>query len=72
VLSFTDDEALLTTASRGLAATAASGRLGRLTLQRLDGADVLDRTTLDGVVATALAAAGFAATPRGLRLREGR
>ena len=72
VLSFTRDVGLLAAAARGLATTAAAGRLGRLTLQRVDGADVLDRATLDGAVATALVAAGFAATPRGLRLREGR
>ncbi|MBC7291009.1 MAG: DEAD/DEAH box helicase, partial [Actinotalea sp.] len=71
VLSFTDEASALAAASGALAATARGGRLGRLTLQRIDGADVLDRATLDGPVATALATVGFAATPRGLRLREG-
>jgi ATP-dependent Lhr-like helicase len=72
VLSFTEDHGMLAAAARALAATARGGRLGRLTLQRIDGAEVLDHATLDGPVATALAAAGFAATPRGLRLRDGR
>ncbi|WP_225754119.1 DEAD/DEAH box helicase [Actinotalea sp. Marseille-Q4924] len=72
VLSFTRDTAPLAAAAGALATTSRAGRLGRLTLQRIDGADVLDRTTLDGPVATALTTAGFAATPRGLRLRDGR
>lgn len=71
VLSFTTDPDELGPAARALAETTASGRLGRLTLQRIDGADVLDRATLDAPVAGALAAAGFATTPRGLRLRDG-
>jgi ATP-dependent helicase Lhr and Lhr-like helicase len=72
VLSFTEDPGALAAAASALGTLARSGRLGRLTLQRIDGADVLDRTTLDGPVATALAGAGFAATPRGLRQRDGR
>jgi hypothetical protein len=42
--------------------------MGRPTLQRIDGADLLDRHTLATPVARALAEAGFATTPRGLRV----
>jgi ATP-dependent Lhr-like helicase len=69
LLSFTQDAAALRAAARLLSGTAESGRLGRLLVQRVDGADVLDRTTLDTPVARALAEAGFGTTPRGLRLR---
>lgn len=44
------------------------GRLGRVTLARLDGAEVLDRAVLGTPAATALQAAGFVTTPRGLRV----
>ncbi|GGB97473.1 Lhr family helicase [Cellulomonas carbonis] len=71
LLSFSTDPGELAHAAAELAATARTGRLGRLTVQRVDGSDVLDRATLDAPVASALAAAGFAATPRGLRLRDG-
>ena len=70
LLSFTDDEAALLGAARALADTARGGALGRLTLSRADGAAVLDRETLAGPLARALAEAGFGVTPRGLRLRE--
>jgi ATP-dependent Lhr-like helicase len=42
---------------------------GRLTISRLDGAEVLADGALHGPVGQALVAAGFAPTPRGLRLR---
>ncbi len=45
-----------------------TGSLGRVTLRRLDGAEVLDRDVLASPAARALRAAGFAPTPRGLRL----
>ena len=45
-----------------------TGRLGRVTLRRLDGAEVLDRDVLAGPAARALSAAGFTPTPSGLRL----
>lgn len=70
LLSFTEDEAALAAAARALAATARGGALGRLTLSRADGSAVLDRDTLAGPLARALAEAGFGVTPRGLRLRE--
>ena len=69
LLSFDARPAVLGAAARALAATAGTGRLGRLTLHRLDGVDLLDRATLDTPAAKALGAAGFGTTPRGLRLR---
>ena len=74
VLSFTGDRdepaaaAHLRTGALALADLVRSGRLGRVALRRLDGAEVLDREVLAGPAARALADAGFATTPRGLRL----
>ncbi|WP_146819280.1 Lhr family ATP-dependent helicase [Actinotalea fermentans] len=70
LLSFTDADPALLAAARALADTARTGALGRLTLSRADGAAVLDRETLAGPLARALAEAGFGVTPRGLRLRD--
>jgi ATP-dependent helicase Lhr and Lhr-like helicase len=71
LLSFTEDPSVLAAAAGALTATARTGHLGRLTVQRVDGAELLDRATLDRPVVRALTAAGFATTPRGLRLRDG-
>ena len=71
VLSFTEDPLLLAAAARLLAGSAAAGQLGRLLVQRVDGADVLDRVALTSPAARALTDAGFGTTPRGLRLRPG-
>jgi ATP-dependent Lhr-like helicase len=43
-----------------------SGRIGSLTITKIDGADAL---TSAGEVIEALTTAGFSMTPRGLRLR---
>jgi ATP-dependent Lhr-like helicase len=64
LLSFTDDPAQLQPAADALALTVRDGALGRLQVERADGAPVV--TTALG---EALAAAGFRPTPRGLRLR---
>ncbi len=69
VLTFTHDPAPLELAAGRLAEAVGRGQLGRLTLARIDGAEVLTSATLDGPVGRALVAAGFAPTPRGLRLR---
>ncbi|HMO10168.1 MAG TPA: hypothetical protein PKB06_01370, partial [Actinotalea sp.] len=58
----------LSAGAAALADTVRSGRLGRVTLRRLDGAEVLDRGVLGQPAARALVAAGFATTPRGLRI----
>jgi ATP-dependent helicase Lhr and Lhr-like helicase len=67
LLSWTDDAALLQSAADALALAVREGALGRLTVEKADGASVLRP---DHPLATALAAAGFHATPRGLRLRR--
>lgn len=64
LLSFTDDPAALAAGARALAETVRGGALGRVTVQRADG-----ESALSGPVADALTDAGFALTPRGLRLR---
>ena len=69
VLTFTADDALLTPAAARLAESIRAGRLGRITLARADGAELLAGDALRGPLGRALAAAGFAPTPRGLRLR---
>jgi ATP-dependent Lhr-like helicase len=66
LLSFTDEERLLSAAADALALAVREGALGRLTVERADGAGLLGS---DHPVVAALAGAGFHATPRGLRLR---
>ena len=66
LLSWTQEPAQLRSAADALALAVHEGALGRLTVERADGEGVL----LSGhPLADALAAAGFRATPRGLRLR---
>ena len=64
LLSFTDEAASLQPAADALALAVRAGQLGRLQVERADGSSVLGSPLAD-----ALAAAGFRATPRGLRLR---
>jgi ATP-dependent helicase Lhr and Lhr-like helicase len=64
LLSWTSDPARLGPAASALAAAVREGALGRLTVERADGAGVYDSP-----LARALEAAGFRPTPRGLRLR---
>jgi ATP-dependent Lhr-like helicase len=66
LLTFTDDVEVLTPAADELAAAVRRGALGRLTVERADGAHILGR---QDPVRLALEAAGFVVTPRGLRLR---
>jgi ATP-dependent helicase Lhr and Lhr-like helicase len=65
LLSWTEDEHLLKEAAGALSSAVARGALGRMVVQKADGASVHRDTPLSA----ALQAAGFAATPRGLRLR---
>jgi ATP-dependent Lhr-like helicase len=65
LLSWTEDEQLLKEAATALSGAVAAGALGRMTVQKADGASVHEATPLSA----ALQAAGFSATPRGLRLR---
>ena len=69
LLSFSDDARLLAPAAAVLADTARAGRLGRLSMQRADGAALLGGASLRSPLGRALTDAGFAPTPRGLRLR---
>jgi ATP-dependent Lhr-like helicase len=64
LLSWTSDPALLDPAAAALADAVREGALGRLTVERADGAGVYDSP-----LARALETAGFRPTPRGLRLR---
>ncbi|MDM7832076.1 ATP-dependent helicase [Cellulomonas edaphi] len=70
-LSFTDDAHALDAAAEALASTVRTRRTGRLTIQRIDGAEVLAGGALHGPVGRALVTAGFSATPRGLRMGGG-
>ncbi|MFI6790333.1 DEAD/DEAH box helicase [Nonomuraea sp. NPDC050383] len=63
LLSFTDDERLRP-AVDALALAVRDGALGKLTVERADGASITESP-----LAEALEAAGFHPTPRGLRLR---
>ena len=64
LLSWTADPAVLGPSAAALAGAVRGGALGRLTVQRADGAAVHDSP-----LAQALESAGFRPTPRGLRLR---
>ncbi|MFG3688726.1 DEAD/DEAH box helicase [Micromonospora sp. NPDC047740] len=64
LLSFTDDVDLLAAAGKALADAVHSGALGAISVERADGEAVHSSPLRD-----ALTAAGFRATPRGLRLR---
>jgi ATP-dependent Lhr-like helicase len=69
LLSWSQDERLLTTAAAELAGAVRRGALGRLTVEKADGAPLLGAG--DTPLRQALQLAGFVASPRGLRLREG-
>ncbi|MGJ3224545.1 ATP-dependent helicase [Micromonospora aurantiaca (nom. illeg.)] len=64
ILSFTDDTDTLAAAGKALADAVHSGALGAISVERADGEAVHASPLRD-----ALTAAGFRATPRGLRLR---
>jgi ATP-dependent helicase Lhr and Lhr-like helicase len=64
LLSFTDDPAKVQPAVDALALAVRAGQLGKLQVERADGASVLSSP-----LGQALEAAGFHPTPRGLRLR---
>lgn len=64
ILSFTDDPEALAAGGKALADAVHSGALGAISVERADGEAVHSSPLRD-----ALTAAGFRATPRGLRLR---
>jgi ATP-dependent Lhr-like helicase len=65
LLSWTEDEHVLKEAATALSSAVSAGALGRMVVQKADGASVHTATPLSA----ALQGAGFAATPRGLRVR---
>jgi len=65
LLSFTSEPAQIQPAADALALAVREGALGRLTVERADGEHILGSP-----LSAALEAAGFHATPRGLRLRR--
>jgi ATP-dependent Lhr-like helicase len=65
LLTFDDDPAVLAPAVASLASAVRSGALGKLAVERADGEHIMGTP-----LAEALEAAGFHATPRGLRLRS--
>jgi len=64
LLSFTDDVAVLQPAADALALAVRDGALGKVQVERADGQPIAQSP-----LGSALAAAGFRPTPRGLRLR---
>jgi ATP-dependent Lhr-like helicase len=69
LLTFTDDVEALTPAMTALATSTQQGALGRLTVERADGENILATGDRPTALRQALEDAGFVATPRGLRLR---
>jgi ATP-dependent helicase Lhr and Lhr-like helicase len=69
LLTFSDDPDVLTPALTALATSVRRGALGRLTVERADGASILAAGERPGALRQALEDAGFVATPKGLRLR---
>jgi ATP-dependent Lhr-like helicase len=67
LLTYSDDVDVLTAAAGALATAVKRGALGRLTVEKADGASLLGRP--DTALRQAFETAGFVPTPRGLRLR---
>ena len=67
LLTWPDDPELLEPAAGALADAARRGALGRMTVERVDGEQLLGSGATP--LRAALHAAGFVPTPRGLRLR---
>ena len=68
LLTWSDDADLLTPAAAALADAVRRGSLGRLTVEKADGEQLLGCGSTP--LREALQAAGFVATPKGLRLRS--
>jgi ATP-dependent Lhr-like helicase len=69
LLTFDDDPDRLGPATQALASAVRQGALGRLTVERADGEHILGLGERPSALRQALEAAGFVATPRGLRIR---
>jgi ATP-dependent Lhr-like helicase len=70
LLTFDDDPDVVSPAMGALATAVRQGALGRLTVERADGENILATGEHAGALRQALESAGFVATPRGLRLRS--
>ena len=68
LLTWSEDQEVLTPAMNALADAARRGALGRLTVEKADGQALIGGGG-DTPIRLALSAAGFIATPKGLRLR---
>ncbi len=68
LLTWSDDQDVLTPAMTALADAARRGALGRLTVEKADGQALIGGGG-ETPIRLALTAAGFVATPKGLRLR---
>lgn len=69
LLTFGDDAEHLPIAFASLADAARGGALGRITVEKADGETLLGNGERGAALREAMTAAGFVATPRGLRLR---
>jgi ATP-dependent Lhr-like helicase len=69
LLTFSDDEEVLAHGIEALGRVVREGALGRLTVEKADGASILGQDS--EIIRRAMESAGFVATPRGLRLRAG-
>ncbi len=67
LLTWSDEPELLEPAAEALSTAVRRGTLGRLTVEKADGAPLLGSGP--SALRAALDAAGFVATPRGLRIR---
>jgi ATP-dependent Lhr-like helicase len=67
LLTFSEDEEVLALAIEALGRVVREGALGRLVVEKADGASILGQDS--EVLRRAMESAGFIATPRGLRLR---
>ncbi|MCW2847484.1 MAG: dependent helicase, Lhr family [Marmoricola sp.] len=67
LLTFSEDEDVLAHGIESLGRVVREGALGRLTVEKADGASILGQDS--DVLRRAMESAGFVATPRGLRLR---
>nr|WP_312006917.1 hypothetical protein [Nocardioides alcanivorans] len=67
LLTYDDSVEILTLACRSLADAVRRGALGKLTVEKADGSQLLGRS--DDPLREALTAAGFVATSKGLRIR---
>ncbi|GAB3763302.1 ATP-dependent Lhr-like helicase [Nocardioides ginsengisegetis] len=67
LLTWTDDPDLLAPAAESLADAARRGSLGRMTVEKVDGEQLLGSGTTP--LRLALQSAGFVSTPKGLRIR---